>query len=139
MRAAQIARLDEPFEIVDNNSFSVIHAASQYTLVMSARLIAPIVIFICGFAGAADAETLFSGERKQNNLVSELLEVSSLSKSSKPFTFTRSCEGWIFISATCKGKGTVRVILDKESSSDTVIVHDAGGGPCAEAMRHVTK
>src|SRR5436309_11244039 len=102
---------------------------------MSARLIATVVIFSCGFGGAAEAGTLFSGERKLNNLVSELLQVSSISKSSQSITFTRSSDGWVFISSTCKG--TARVILDKESNA--VIVHDAEGGPRREAMRHVTK
>jgi hypothetical protein len=104
---------------------------------MSPRLIASVVILICGFAGAAEAGILFSRERKLNNLVSDLLEVASISKSSESFAFTRSSDGWIFITSTCKGEGTVRVILDKES--DTVIVHDAEGGPRREAMRYVTK
>jgi hypothetical protein len=106
---------------------------------MSARRIALVVIFICGFAGASEAEILFSGERKLNNLVSELLEVTSISKSSKPIAFARSSDGWIFISSNCKGKGTVRVILDKASRRDTVIVHNAESGPRREAMRYVTK
>src|SRR6266516_6086494 len=114
---------------------SCIHATAQYPFVMSARLIGSIVISICGFAGAADAEILFSGEKKLNNLVSELLEVSSISKSSQSFAFTRSSDGWIFISSTCKG--TVRVILDKESRA--VIFHDAKGGSRRDAMRYVTK
>ena len=106
---------------------------------MRARLIGSIVILACGLAGAADAKILFSGERKLNNLVSELLEVSSVSKSSKPSTFTRSSDGWIFILATCNGKGTVSVILDQKSGGDTVMVHDAEGGPRGEAMRYVAK
>ena len=92
---------------------------------MSGRLIASVVIFICGIAGATEAEILFSGEKKLNNLVSELLEVVSISKSSKPISFTRSSDGWIFISSNCRGKGTVRVILDKASGRDTVIDHGA--------------
>ena len=85
--------------------------------------IAPILLsmLICGFAGAT--EVLFSGEKKQNNLVSELLEAASISKTGNPLTFTRSSDGWIFISANYKGQGTVRVILDK--ANDPVIVHDA--------------
>ena len=102
---------------------------------MSARVIASMVVFIGGFAGAAGAEIHFSGERKLNDLVSELLEVSSISKSSKPFTFTRSSDGWIFISSSCNGNGTVSLTLDKESRA--VIVHDGEGG--REAMRYVTK
>src|SRR2546426_4195821 len=102
---------------------------------MSVRLMTAVVIFVCGFDGAAEAEVLFSGERKLNNLVSVLLEVSSISMSSQSFAFTRSSDGWIFVSSTCQG--TARVILDKES--DAVIVHDPGGGPRREAMRYVTK
>src|SRR5213594_1607007 len=104
---------------------------------MSARLSVWIVVGLWGFAGTAGAGILFSGEKRLNNLVSELLEVSSISKSSESFTFTRSSDGWIFISSTCKGKGTVRVIFDQES--DAVIVRDAEGGPRREAMRYVTK
>src|SRR5439155_13097555 len=102
---------------------------------MSARLIGSVIILICGFAGAAGTEILFRGEKKLNNLVSELLEVSSISKSSESLTFTRSSDGWIFISSICQG--TASVILDKES--DAVIVHDAEGSPRREAMRYVTK
>src|SRR5436190_19549962 len=102
---------------------------------MSARLVAVAVIFISGFAGVAGAGILFSGEKKLNNLVSELLEVSSISKSGESFTFTRSSDGWIFISSI--GKGTARVFLDKES--EAVVVHDAEGGPRRETMRYVTK
>src|SRR2546427_496209 len=101
---------------------------------MSAKFIVVIVILISGFAGAVEAGALFSGEKKLNNLASELLDVSSVSKSSESFAFTRSSDGWIFISSTCKG--SARVILDK---SDTVIVHDAEGSPRREAMRYVTK
>lgn len=79
------------------------------------------------------------GDKKLNNLVSELLEASSISKSSNPFTFTRSRDGWIFISSTYKGKGTVRIILDQASGGDAVIVHDADGDMLSEGMRYVTK
>jgi len=50
---------------------------------MSAKLLAAIALCVCAFA-----EIVLSEERKLNNLVSELLEVSSLSTSTKPFTFT---------------------------------------------------
>ena len=133
--AEQIAHPNGPFELVGSKQFPVTHPESRYPFFMCVRLIVPVVIFVCGFAGAAEAEILFSGERKLNNLVSELLEVSSMSKSGESFTFTRSSDGWIFISST--GKGTVRVILDRES--DAVMVHDSGGVPRREAMRYVTK
>jgi hypothetical protein len=101
---------------------------------MKARLFAVAVIFVGGFSGVAEAGILFSGEKKLNNLVSDLLEASSISQSGKPFTFTRSSDGWIFISSTCKG--TARVILDP---SDTLMIHDAEGSPRREAMRYVTQ
>ena len=103
---------------------------------MSPRLIASILVFVCGCAGAREAGTLFSGEKKLNNLVSSLLEVSSISKSGQSFTFTRSSGGWIFVSSTGKGQGIVRVILDK---SDSLIVHGGEGTSRGEAMRYVTK
>ena len=102
---------------------------------MSARLITAVVIVLCGLTGAAEAGVLFSGEKKLNNLVSELLEVASISKSSESFTFARSSDGWIFVSST--GKGTARVFLDKESGA--VMVHDAERSSRREAMRYVTK
>src|SRR5439155_1291384 len=92
-------------------------------------------ISLSGFAGAAQAGILFAGERKLNNLVSELLAVSSISKSSQPFTFARSNDGWILISSTAQGMGTVNVILDTATRGDTVIVHDGAGG--REAVRYV--
>ncbi|MBI4657696.1 MAG: hypothetical protein HY735_02400, partial [Verrucomicrobia bacterium] len=104
---------------------------------MRARLIAQIAVLILGLAGVAAAEVLFSGERKLSNLVSELLEVTSISTVGQSFAFTRSSDGWIFVSAICKGKGTVRVVLDKES--DAVMVHNAQSGPLQEAMRFVAK
>src|SRR5438445_511083 len=101
--------------------------------------VAPVLLsmLICGFAGVTEAKVLFSGEKKQNNLVAELLEAASISKTGNPLTFTRSSDGWIFISANYKGQGTVRIILDK--ANDPVIVRDADGGMVGEGMRHVTK
>jgi len=49
----------------------------------------------------------------------------------------RSNDGWIFISTTCKGMGTVRVVLDQKAQRDVVIVHEGAGG--SEAMRYVSK
>lgn len=106
-------------------------------LSMSSRLLASVAIFVCGFSGAAQAEILFSGERKLNNLVSELLDVTSISRPSESFTFTRSSGGWIFVSSTRKGDGTVRVILD--TASDALIAHGPGRGPRGEAMRYLAK
>jgi hypothetical protein len=101
---------------------------------MRAAPIATVAILICRLAGAAEPEILFSGEKRLNNLVSDLLEVSSISHSGVRFTFKRSRDGWIFISANAKGTGTVRVLLDKDL--DAVVVQDGDGR--GEAMRQVT-
>jgi hypothetical protein len=103
------------------------------------RTVALILALLWGLAGIATAEVLFSGERRVNNLVSDLLEVTSISEGSKPFTFTRSSEGWIFISFACQGKGKVRIILDNETRVDEVIVQDGQTSIHGEAMRSVTK
>jgi hypothetical protein len=107
------------------------------SIVMSANLSASIAILFAGLAAHAGGEPLPSQERKLNNLVSELLHVSSVSNSSKPFAFTRSNDGWIFVSSTCDGKGTgtVRLVLDNEP--DTMIVHNGKGS--REAMCYVTR
>src|SRR5438094_9564101 len=96
-------------------------------------------VLITGFAEVSQAKILFAGEKKLNNVVSELLEVSSISKSSKPFAFTRSSAGWIFISATYQGKGTARIILDQGSKGEAILNQDVGGGQSGEAMRYVAK
>jgi hypothetical protein len=100
---------------------------------MRGELVVAVVIFLSGLAGRAEAV----GQRKLNNLVSEVLAVSSISHSSQSFTFARSTDGWIFISTTCKGMGTVRVVLDQETRRDIVIVHEGAGG--SEAMRYASK
>ena len=103
------------------------------------NLLASIAVFISGFAGGAEAENLLSGERKLNNFVSALLEISSIPNPSKPATFTRSIAGWIFISSISHGNGTISVILDKELPSETVMLHYTQGARRGEAMRYVTK
>jgi len=106
---------------------------------LNMKLIASILLStsICGFAEAS--KVLFAGQKKLNNVVSELLEVSSISKSSNPLTFTRPTAGWIFLSATYRGKGTVSITLDKGSKGAAVLVQDADGGKPSEAMHYVTK
>src|SRR5213593_790481 len=108
---------------------------------MRIRVIASALLAILfnRFAGASEARIVFAGEKKLNNLVSELLEVSSVRKSSKPFSFTRASNGWILISSTARGKGTFRVILNTASRPDAVIVHGPGDQRLAEAVRYVTK
>jgi hypothetical protein len=104
---------------------------------MRVEPVAAVVIFLSGLAGEAEAAIASVGQRKLNNLVSELLAVSSISQSTQSFTFAHSTGGWIFLSATSKGIGTVRIVLDQETRRDFVIVQDGAGG--SEAMRYVSK
>src|SRR5439155_20450025 len=104
---------------------------------VSASTLLPILL--SRFAAESEARIVFAGEKKLNNLVSELLEVSSVRKSSKPFSFTRASDGWILISSTARGKGTFRVILNTASRPDAIILHGAGDPKLAEAVRYVTK
>jgi hypothetical protein len=86
------------------------------------------------------ANLLSQTERRQNNLVSELLAVSDISNAAnRTFTFTRSRAGWIFISATCKGPGTAKLTLDDAPGSDAIIVRAVGMVQPVEAVRSVAK
>ena len=81
------------------------------------------------------AAVIFSGERKLNNVVSLLLDAGSLTNASEELTFTRSADGWLWISSS--GTGPSRIFLDQESNP--LAVHGTAGKPEREAMRHVTK
>jgi hypothetical protein len=95
---------------------------------------------VCG-AARGDGAVVFSGEKKRNNLVSDLLEVAAISKSASSFKFTRPGEGWVFLSAAYKGKGKLRILLDDASGGAPVVLHaaenGAGPGAIAEAVRRV--
>src|SRR4051794_38690654 len=62
-------------------------------------------------AAGSEAKTV-SSARKLNNLVSVLLEVPAISKPDQTFAFVRPDDGWIFVSATGKGKGSLSITLD---------------------------
>ncbi len=80
--------------------------------------------------------TRFSGERKLNNLVTVLVDVADVSKDAN-FTLTRPTAGWIFVSASIKGQGSVTIALGKEAPGDTLVDHVAKGPDVEEAMRFV--
>ncbi len=92
-------------------------------------------------AARGDGTIVTSGEKKRNNLVAELLEVAGISKSGNSFKFTRSAEGWIFISASYKGMGKLRIRLDDPLGKEPVVLFAAAGVPdrnqVAEAVRRV--
>lgn len=103
------------------------------TGIPSAKLLAAVALLLSVLARGAEPKISLSGKRL-NNLVSELLDVSSVSKSNEPFTFASARESWVFISATCKGKGSVRVILDAER-----VLEREGETSICEALRYVLK
>jgi hypothetical protein len=111
---------------------------------MNRTLIAALLFSTCVCEAArGDGTVVFSGEKKRNNLVSELLEVAAISKSGNSFPFTRSGEGWIFVSAAYEGKGKLKILLDPASGGAPVVLHaaenGAGRGALAEAVRRVAK
>lgn len=96
-------------------------------------------ILLGTFSGRAAATDVLSGERKLNNLVSELLRVSSTSKPDNSFAFTRAKAGWIFISAAYKGNGVVKIVLDPATGGDVVIDHAADQGDRDERVRYISE
>jgi hypothetical protein len=93
----------------------------------------------CGSARGEAPGVLSSVEARRNNLVSGLLEVASVPPGTHSFTFTRPGDGWVFVTASCRGRGTVRVGLEGGQGGDMLAVTDAGGGRTAEAVRLVAK
>ncbi len=98
-----------------------------------------VALLTCGSAGASQASVLVSREKRLNNLVSELLEVSSISKPGRALTFTRPQPGWVFVSLTGQGNGKVTVTLDRGSPTAAVMIDGPPGGRTGEAMRFVGK
>ena len=108
---------------------------------MRLNLIAPLLLslFVLALVEGVEANVLFSAETKRNNLVSDLLDVFSVSKPGGSYTFTRPSAGWIFISTECKGTGKVTIFLDRASAADAVIAHGPDGPSVDEAVRYVSK
>src|SRR5262245_43384953 len=80
---------------------------------MNRTLIGALLLSTCVCEAAwADGTVVFSEQKKRNNLVSELLEVTAISRSGNSFRFTRPGEGWIFVSATYKGTGKLKILLE---------------------------
>src|SRR5262245_44585642 len=111
---------------------------------MKRTLIGAILLSTCVCEAAwGDGTVVFSGEKKRNNLVSELLEVAAISRPGNSFKFTRSGEGWIFLSASYKGKGKLKILLDDAPGGAPVVLHSAEGAAersgLGEAVRRVAK
>lgn len=102
------------------------------------RSILVVCLFLAaGIAQAGEGTVEFSGQRKRNNVVSDLLEVSSISAASPSYEFARESKGWIFVSAKHSGNGSLKITLDEAAGGDILIDVAAGAAGTAEAMRHV--
>jgi hypothetical protein len=106
---------------------------------MKAILVASILFsgVVCRLAAGAEPVVRFSGERKLNNLVTQLLEATLVAKLGNSFSFTRARPVWILVSAECKGTGALKIALDKES--DPLIVRENDTDGIEEAVRYVEK
>ncbi len=91
-----------------------------------------------GLAAAAYGNTAVPEGRRLNNLATVLLDVAA-DPSTESFPFVRPSEGWVFISFTTHGEGSIRLTLDKGSPGETPIHPAPGSGPTYEAMHHVAK
>src|SRR5690242_16020944 len=94
---------------------------------------------LCALASAAEPPLKTPGEKKRNNLVTELLHATAIATPRAEFTFTRATEGWVFIATSFKGTGTSRITLDPASRREAIIIHEAKDGETVETMRHLAK
>jgi len=99
---------------------------------------ASALILSRGLAAAPYGNTSVPEGRKLNNLVTLLLDITPAS-TTESFPFVRPSDGWVFISFTTHGQGTIRLTLDKALPGEIPINPAAGSGPTYEAMHHVTK
>ena len=103
--------------------------------IVKIKAVAVALVFGFTTGTALDAAVVFSGERKLNQLVSELLDLSSITKAGDEFVFAQPTSGWLIVSSA--GKGAARIFLDQEA--EPLLVHGAAGEPVRDAMRHVPK
>lgn len=87
---------------------------------------------------ALPSNTFVAESQKLNNLVALLLEVVP-PPTAEFLPFVRPSNGWIFISLTTRGDGTIRLLLDPGSPGETPIGFGPGSGPTQEAMHYVAK
>jgi hypothetical protein len=103
------------------------------------KILAALIALLYGVRSATAAEFELAGERRLNNLVTVVLEASSISAPNTTFTFSRPTSGWLFISVSGHGIGTTCVVLDKGSRPDEVIVQETENNLSGEAMRLVAQ
>src|SRR5215831_3945228 len=94
-----------------------------------------LLLLLCAYLGAAESAGFCAGERRLNNLVTQLMEASSIS-ATQSFAFSRSSDGWIIVLAACKGAGRAVFKVDNRVLLE---VQSPAAGATNEAMRFVTK
>lgn len=101
---------------------------------MKAKLLATILISlsVCLSGGAAGSR--FAGERRLNNLVSDLLAVDPVANG-ETFEFTHPRDGWIFVALGGGGGRSNRLVLDGKTLE--LREHSGGLDRELEAMNYV--
>ena len=97
-----------------------------------------IFLLVLDSTATAESRVVFSGEKRQNNLVAELLEVAEIAQPSSSFAFKRTHAGYIFVTADCRGKGTVTIKLDDVPEPLAVIKRDVDAAQRTEAVRNIS-
>src|SRR5689334_707306 len=103
------------------------------------RTLAWITILVAGLVEVVAAENQVVTGTRLNNLVSVLLDAQSVPETGSPFTFTRLGDGWTFLTASWKGKGTARLTLDGKSLLDTALAQEGGSNASSEVTRYLTR
>src|SRR6266404_9659433 len=99
---------------------------------------ASAVMLVGVLAAAPNNNTSAPENQRLNNLAALLLDVVPAA-ATESFAFVRANEGWIFISFTTHGEGTIRLTLDKGLPGEAPIHAAPGSGTTHEAMHHVTQ
>ena len=95
------------------------------------------IAVLCSAAVGADGKVVFSGERKENNLVSKLLEVASIAGLHSRMLSAGPATAGFSSRRSVRGSGTVTVVLDDSAMADAVINHRVGDAKPAEGVRYV--
>src|SRR5579862_6481020 len=99
---------------------------------------AAALVIARGLAAASDVNPAFAEPQRINNLAALLLDVVH-SPTTESFPFVRGNDGWIFLSFTTHGEGTIRLTLDKASPAEAAINPAPESGPAYEAMHFLSK
>jgi hypothetical protein len=104
-----------------------------------ALIVSLVLCLVWPDCARGDAATVvFSGQKKRNNLVSDLLEVASISAPGT-FQFTRPSDGWTFFSAVTEGSGSLTVRLEDAAKDDAILTRNAPSASPIEGVRYLKK